>query len=431
MVMKRNTSFKAIISVLIITFFSACSKNGSNPTPKNTTPTVTITSLSVNTGPYGTTVLIKGTGFVGMTANSQVQFNGKATDFQSPGPTEIYTTVPLAAGTGNVTVTVNGTTATGPVFTYQVAEVVTPFTGSSQTGKSDGKGAAATFFQLAGLTTDALGNIYVADQGNNLIRKITPDGTVSTLAGSGQPGRADGAGAAASFNIPTGIAVDASGNVYVSDALYGLIRKITPSGVVSTLAGNGHNQAVDGAGTAAGFSRPLGLAIDASGNIFVADQGIGHIRKITPAGVVTTIYGGYELDPYQIALDKAGNIYATDVTANNIKKITQNGILSTFAGSNSIIGSDIDGTENAAGFYRPIGLTIDGNGNLYVIDTGNGSIRKITPAAVVTTIGGQNPLNPYGLMVNAQIFGAQGIITDKVGNMYFTIGSEIRKISMQ
>jgi sugar lactone lactonase YvrE len=329
-------------------------------------------------------------------------------------------------------VTVNGSTATGPVFTYQVALVVTSVAGANLTfGSADGKGAAASFNQPNGLTTDAAGNVYVADEGNNLIRKITPDGTVSTLAGSGQSGHADGTGSAASFGKPAGVAVDASGNIYVADSFNYLIRKVTPSGVVSTIAGNSSNQPANGQGTAASFSRPLDVAVDGSGNIFVADQGAGQIRKITSSGLVTTVYGGNSLDPYQLAVDKSGNIYAADGTGNNIKKITQSGVMTIFAGNNNIIGGDIDGTGTGAAFYMPLGLTIDGNGNLFVVDSGNGLIREITPAAVVTTIGGRSPVNQYGPVTQAVLSGVQGIAVDANGSIYFTYGNEIRKISMQ
>lgn len=430
--MKRTLS--PVLLVLFITIlFSACSKSSSNPGPKGGGTTLAITSLSANSGPYTTTVTITGTGFSTTAANNQVIFNGHTALVQDASSTQIRTSVPLAAGTGNVTVTVNGATATGPVFTYQVALVVTSVAGVSNTfGSADGKGAAAAFNQPFGLSCDAAGNVYVADEYNNLIRKITPDGTVSTLAGGGPGAHTDGTGSAASFGRPSDVAVDASGNVYVADEMNLLIRKITPSGVVSTLAGNGSNQPRDGQGAAASFAGPLGVAVDGSGNIFVADlAGAGQIRKITPAGLVTTVYSGSSLNPWQLAVDKSGNIYVTDGNGNSIKKITQSGVMTVFAGNNNIIGGDIDGTGTGAAFYLPLGITIDGNGNLFVIDTGNGLIREVTPSAVVTTIGGRSPVNQYGPVTQAVLSGVQGIAVDTNGNIYFTYGNEIRKISMQ
>jgi streptogramin lyase len=169
------------------------------------------------------------------------------------------------------------------------AGVTSTLAGSGAGGADDGLDTAATFNLPEAVAVDAAGNVYVADNGNNLIRKVTPAGQVSTFAGSGQAGSANGTGNAASFNSPFGIAVDAAGNVYVADSGNNLIRKITPSGSVSTIAGSGARGAKDATGTSASFNTPAGLAIDKSGNIYVADEDNNLIRKITAAGVVTTI----------------------------------------------------------------------------------------------------------------------------------------------
>ncbi|HTD39239.1 MAG TPA: NHL repeat-containing protein [Mucilaginibacter sp.] len=169
------------------------------------------------------------------------------------------------------------------------AGVVSTLAGSGAAGANDGLDTAATFKLPEAVAVDVAGNIYVADNGNNLIRKVTPAGQVSTFAGSGQRGSANGTGSAASFNSPFGIAVDVAGNVYVADSGNNLIRKITPSGDVTTIAGSGAKGAKDATGTSASFNTPAGLAIDKSGNIYVADEDNNLIRKITAAGVVTTI----------------------------------------------------------------------------------------------------------------------------------------------
>lgn len=169
------------------------------------------------------------------------------------------------------------------------AGVTTTLAGSGAAGADDGLDTAATFKLPEAVAVDPAGNVYVADNGNNLIRKVTPAGQVSTLAGSGGRGSANGTGNAASFNSPFGIAIDAAGNLYVADSGNNLIRKITPSGSVSTIAGSGLRGAKDATGTSASFNTPSGLAIDKSGNIYVADEDNNLIRKITAAGVVTTI----------------------------------------------------------------------------------------------------------------------------------------------
>jgi sugar lactone lactonase YvrE len=161
--------------------------------------------------------------------------------------------------------------------------VVSTLAGTGGTGFADGPGSVATFGSWpAGVALDASGNIYVADSGNNKIRKIDSRGTVTTFAGSGATGSADGAAATASFNRPYRLAIDASGNLYVSDQSNNKIRKITPQGVVSTLAGTGAQGDADGAGAVATFSTPGGIAVDAAGNVYVADAGNHKIRKLVP-----------------------------------------------------------------------------------------------------------------------------------------------------
>jgi sugar lactone lactonase YvrE len=174
------------------------------------------------------------------------------------------------------------------------AGVVSTLAGmAGQYGSDDGTGANARFFELSGVAVDGSGNVYVADTGNYTIRKVTPAGVVSTLAGMArQSGSADGTGAAARFNNPNSVAVDRSGNVYVADTNNNTIRKITPAGVVSTIAGSaGQDGNVDGAGAVARFNYPRGIDVNGYGNIYVADTGNNTIRMVTPAGVVSTVVG--------------------------------------------------------------------------------------------------------------------------------------------
>jgi sugar lactone lactonase YvrE len=262
--------------------------------------------------------------------------------------------------------------------------LVTTLAGSTQ-GFADGPGATAQFNYPRGVATDAAGNVYVADAGNDKIRKITPDGVVSTLAGSTQ-GSADGIGAAAQFNDPGGVATDALGNVYVADQYNNKIRKITPAGEVSTFAGSTQGFA-NGTGAAAQFNLPNGVATDASGNIYVGDTFNNLIRKITPLGEVSTLAGStqgfadgigasaqFNL-PVRLAIDTAGNVYVADAGNDKIRKITPDGIVNTFAGSTQ--GFE-DGPGDEAMFYNPIAVAIDATGNIYVADRGNNVIRKIT-----------------------------------------------------
>ena len=174
------------------------------------------------------------------------------------------------------------------------AGVVTTLAGlAGSQGSADGTGSAARFAWPIGVAVDSTGNVYVADNGNDTIRKVTPAGVVTTLAGlAGSSGSADGTGSAARFYGPSGVAVDSAGNVYVADTGNYTIRKVTPAGVVTTLAGlAGTEGSADGTGSAARFSYPSGVAVDSAGNVYVADTGNNTIRKVTPAGVVTTLAG--------------------------------------------------------------------------------------------------------------------------------------------
>lgn len=270
-------------------------------------------------------------------------------------------------------------------------------------GNVDGVGTSAGIDYPYGTAVDSSGNVYVADSGNHSIRKITPAGVVTTIAGTGSAGSSDGTGTAASFNWPADVGVDSSGNVYVADQNNNTIRKITPAGVVTTFAGSASaSGATDGTGTAARFSCPQGLTVDSTGNVFVADSCNNTIRKITPAGVVTTFAGSSSVDgaidgigtiarfsyPTSIAIDSSGNLYVADTSNFIIRKITSAAVVTTFAGSAGSSGAT-DGTSSAARFNYPNSITIDTSGNLYVADSGNYSIRKITPAGVVTTILGK------------------------------------------
>lgn len=258
---------------------------------------------------------------------------------------------------------------------------VTTIAGTGTLGSANGTGTAASFYAPAGLAVDATGNIFVADMGNNLIRKITPAGVVSTFAGSGYPGFANGTGAAANFTGPSGIAIASDGSLYVSDSGTGLIRKITTAGVVSTIAGNGTASYKNAVGTEAGFNKPAGIALDAAGNIYVAEPQNKAIRKISLENNVTTFAGGLDSEamiigtPQALTIDANNNIYFADGTG-RVMKINKDHILTTVAGKTATTGN-ADGAGANATFNYPKGIVADNSGNIYVTDFNNSRIRKV------------------------------------------------------
>ncbi|TKC60159.1 hypothetical protein FBD94_14690 [Pedobacter hiemivivus] len=275
----------------------------------------------------------------------------------------------------------------------------TTLAGSGFAGSTNGTGTGASFNNPLNAAVDAAGNVYVADAGNSSIRKITPSGVVTTFAGSGSAGYADGVGTSASFQHPSYIAIDASGNLFVSDQHNNRIRKISPSGVVSTFAGSGTAGSANGTGTAASFQSPIGLAFDGSGNLYVADYSNHKIRKITPSGVVSDFAGSGSLGaangaagiasfnlPMGLSFDAAGNLYVADRGNAMIRKITSAGVVSTLAGS--LPRGYVDGPGNIAKFNPSNDLVLDGDGNIYVADQSNNMVRKVSPTGEVSTFAG-------------------------------------------
>jgi sugar lactone lactonase YvrE len=318
----------------------------------------------------------------------------------------------------------------------------TPYTFTTLAGKAgisgstDGTGANAQFNLIGQLATDVKGNIYVADYNNQTIRKITPGGVVSTIAGkAGVSGSADGVGSNARFSGPYGVAVDYNGNVYVAEYSNHTIRKITPSGMVTTLAGKaGVSGSADGIGSNARFYYPYGIAVNTAGTvIYVADTNNNTIRKITPGGVVTTfacsagqagsndgLGSSARFNfPTSVAVDLAGNVYVADFSNQTIRKISPGGAVSTLAGVAGEYGNN-DGVGSNARFGNPYGIAVDLSGNVYVAEYGNQLVRKISSGGQVTTLGG---LVNHDEIVDgrgsaARFYSPYGIAVDLSGNLY-------------
>jgi sugar lactone lactonase YvrE len=313
-------------------------------------------------------------------------------------------------------------------FVLHAQDAVTTLAGQALvSGATNGTGTNAVFNDPAAIVVDATGNFFVADSQNDAIRMVTTNGVVTTFAGQlGVAGSANGAGTGAQFNSPSGLAFDNNGNLFVSDTGNSTIREITPTGVVSTFAGiAGSSGFADGAAGGAQFSSPLGLAIAPNGAVYVADSGNHCIRVISGGGVSTFagspgIWGSADgvgtnaqfNGPVGLAFDSSTNLFVSDANNDTIRKVTPDGTVSTFAGVAGADGST-DGTLANARFRSPAELVFDKKGNLFVADSLNQTIRKISTNGIVSTVSGVAGIfgagdgvngagrfyNPYGLAI--------------------------------
>jgi gliding motility-associated-like protein len=329
-------------------------------------------------------------------------------------------------------------------------EVIT-IAGGGAIGNTDGASTVATFNNPHGIATDNQGTVYVADRFGHAIRKISTNGDVTTLAGSGIPGNSDGTGTSASFNEPWSLCVGIDGNIYVADTKNNIIRKITPQGVVSTFAGNGSFGISDGPGATASFGSPSGIEMDESGNLYVADHLTHVIRKITPDGTVSRLAGSPYVSgfidgngndalfnrPYGLTVEVGGNIIVADEWNHAIRSISPSGQVSTIIGNGT--SGHVDGSSAYANFNYPWDVAVDNSGNIFVADGINHSIRKITPSASapvtygVLTFAGISTVSGWldGYGTGARFNGPAGLHYSKESGEVFiadTYNNRIRKI---
>jgi sugar lactone lactonase YvrE len=257
--------------------------------------------------------------------------------------------------------------------------VVTAFAGGRE-GLLDGTGSAAAFNTPSAVAFDRRGNLYVADTGNHAIRKITPAGVVTTLAGNGKPGDADGIGAAAQFNGPVGLAVDKAGNVFVADTYNDRIRRIAPDGTVTTVAGTGQPGDADGAAHTAGFDTPSGIAVAPDGTLYIADTGNDAVRAITPGGLVSTVAAPVEGErrpilkrPVGVALTHDGFLYVSASSGGRILQFSKDG---TYRALENV---DARGDDRALRLYGPRGIAVEPDGSLVVADASTLRIQRVAP----------------------------------------------------
>ncbi|MBK6521909.1 MAG: T9SS type A sorting domain-containing protein [Sphingobacteriaceae bacterium] len=323
------------------------------------------------------------------------------------------------------------------------AQNIYSIAGSSVYGYS-GDGGQAILAEIShptGVAADIFGNTYISDQFNHCIRKINSSGIITTIAGTGTAGYSGDGGLSTLAQIynPFGVAADIAGNVYIADNVNHRIRKINTSGIITTIAGNGSPgfSGDGGQATSAQLSYPKGVTVDSQGNVYFHDGGNNVIRKISSSGTINTIAGtgisGFSGDgkpatmaqvfnPDGIAVDKIGNIFIADASNNRIRKINTSGVINTIAGTGAIGYSGDGGTAITAQLYSPSGVSVDTVGNIYISDTYNNRIRKINTSGIINTVGGTGIggfSGDGGLANAADILDPMSITTNEAGNIYF------------
>jgi uncharacterized protein (TIGR03437 family) len=328
--------------------------------------------------------------------------------------------------------------------------LITTVAGDGAAGFS-GDDSAATVAQLcspAGVAADANGNVFVADTCNNRIRKISATGIITTVVGNGVLGSGGDGGlaTAAQLNGPSGVVVDAPGNLFIADTANQRIRKVSTSGIITTVAGTGTSGfgGDGGLATAAQLRLPQGVAVDGSGNLFIADTDNSRIRKVSTSGIITTVAGnsGFGGDgglataaslyiPYGVTVDGSGNMFIADTGNQRIRKVSAGGIITTVAGSESGLFCCDGEPATYAALYSPSGVAVDATGSLFITERGSQRIRKVSASGIITTIAGTGVRGFSG--DGGPAFGSEldyptGISIDAVGNLFATTGNRIREL---
>lgn len=422
---------KKLLSYLLLPAFAllaACDKDDDPEKPV----TPSIIAVYPSSGHPNMIITIKGKNFSVVRAENTVQFGGKAAVVIEASENALQVVSPEDGTTGPVTVATPKGAVTGGLFTYlpPLEEYqVTTLAGSGTAGSVDGPVADALFRTVQGVAIGKDGSVIVTDRGNNRIRRITTAGQAVPIAGATTAGYVNATGAAARFRLPWRAVEDAQGNIFVADRDNHAIRKITPAGVVSTVAGTGVSGFADGDASTAQFNQPLDIVVDAAGNLYVADNNNHRIRKISADGQVTTLAGNGTpafangtgtaaqfRNPSGLEIDKEGNLLIADRLNHRIRKVTPAGVVTTLAGDGN--SGYLDGDAAGARFADPYGITIDGDGNLYVADLNNHKIRKISPDGKVVSIAGGARGFTDGLGAGAQLNTPTDVCVDAQGNVY-------------
>ncbi|OGG44698.1 MAG: hypothetical protein A3F84_28760 [Candidatus Handelsmanbacteria bacterium RIFCSPLOWO2_12_FULL_64_10] len=347
-------------------------------------------------------------------------------------------------------VSLSGTGA-GPIYAIDAPRDIATVAGNGTSGYSGDGGAAtsASLFAPIGAAVDGAGNLYIVDQNNHCIRKVSTSGVITTVAGNGTPGYSGDGGAAtsASLNYPYGVAVDGSGALYIGDQNNHRIRKVSASGMITTVAGNGTAgySGDGGAATSASLNYPYGVAVDGSGVLYIADRSNHRIRKVSTSGVITTVAGngmpGYSGDggaatfaslnlPSSVSVDGSGALYIMDRSNHRIRKVSASGVITTVAGNGTAGYSGDGGAAASASLNFPSGVFVDESGVLYVADQHNQRIRKVSASGEITTVAGNGTAGysgDGGAATSASLFYPTGVAVDGSGNLYIADHSRVWK----
>ncbi|MBZ5600801.1 MAG: hypothetical protein LAO79_00675 [Acidobacteriia bacterium] len=339
------------------------------------------------------------------------------------------------------------------VVTICNAQIIATVAGGGGEGPGDnGPATKAQMMQPVSVALDGAGNLYIADSQDQRVRKVDATGVITTLAGTGNRDFSGDGGPAATagLNTPSGVAVDTAGNVYIADRLNHRIRRVTAAGIITTFAGTGTASfsGDGGPATSATLNSPDAVAVDGAGNVYISDTNNRRIRKVTVAGTISTFAGNgtvnYSGDggpaisagipaPGGVFADAAGNLYVSDST-NRIRKVNTSGVISTVAGVGGTGAAGDGGPALSAQLSTPTGVALDGAGNLYIGDTFNNRVRKVTPAGTITTFAGGGLVGGNfgdgGPATSASLALPNGVAVDGAGNVFIADSNHgrVRKV---
>jgi sugar lactone lactonase YvrE len=333
-------------------------------------------------------------------------------------------------------------TGTGPQPAGLAEGAIATVAGTGAAGyvSDGGPGALTKLYLPEGLALDKDGNLYIADRANHRVRKVSPSGIITTVAGNGEAGYISDGGPAIATRLhnPVDVAIDDAGNLYIADIYNNRVRKVSPSGIITTVAGNGEAGYVSDGGPAIAtkLHHPHGLALDREGNLFISEWSGHRVRKVNRSGIITTVAGngiaGYVSDggpaiatrlqnPDGLVFDRQGNLYIAEYGNHRVRKVTPSGIITTFAGNGTAGYVSDGGPAIATRLHSPRRMAVDETGNVYISDSDNQRIRRVDPDGIITTVAGNGTagyVDDGGPAATTRIYQPQGVALDRAGNLY-------------